>query len=82
MKNNASPFDRCMGEHELSSLRHNAIKRADMASRKTGGVGDSSTKSLASQPLSSMGGGHEDLRLFWMAQYIGSCFTDIPEGSI
>ena len=30
---------------------------------------------------SILSGGHElDLRLLWMAQYISTCFPDIPEG--
>ena len=31
---------------------------------------------------SILSGGHElDLRLLWMAQYISTCFPDIPEGN-
>ena len=39
-----------------------------------------SKASVLSQPTPSIGGHELDLRLLWMAQYISTCFPDIPEG--
>ena len=40
-----------------------------------------SKASVLSQPTPSIGGHELDLRLLWMAQYISTCFPDVPEGN-
>ena len=41
----------------------------------------SESKTASTPAITSLGSGlNEDLRLVWMAQYICTCFPDIPDG--